>query len=261
MRRCPHPKSACIGPAAAADGISAAGALNQDTARLSNPSNMRNNGHAVPPDWGQQGHLELEVKLLATPSSLRRVLGSAMIQSLAAGPSSVQTLVTVYYDTPANWFALHNLTLRVRWDGEKWVQELKARIEAQEGIFRRWEWEQETCSPTPSLAPFTDDSIGISIPPHVAASIIPVFETRFSRTSITLEVPLGQDGSARIVVAFDEGVIVAGTRQQPIAEIELELLSGPEEALGLLAKRLTEAFDLQLGYASKAERGYHLLAG
>lgn len=201
------------------------------------------------------GHLELEVKLLAAPEVLRRVLESSLIRRQAIKPAVTQSLVNTYYDTPAHWFMRNDLTLRVRWDGERWIQGLKLRIEAKGGVFRRLEWEQQIPSATPVADVIAGGPNGLAVTNEIAAAM-PVFETRFTRVNELLE-PQDSDG-AQIAVAFDEGVIVAGTRSEPIAELELELISGSETALTRLAGALAETFNLRPGHASKAQRGYRL---
>jgi len=57
---------------------------------------------------------------------------------------------------------------------------------------------------------------------------------------------------------FDTGLIVAGDRQEPIAEMELELLDGAPADLFELARTLQAKATLTLAFESKAERGYRL---
>lgn len=212
-----------------------------------------------PPDhvrWRAHSHLEREVKLHGDPLTLRQVFSSPLIQGLTAGPAVTQTLVNVYYDTPERWFLLHGLTLRVRWDGERWIQGLKSRVEPQDGVFRRWEWEQEIPSGRPVAARIADGLGGTTVAPEHFATIAPIFETRFTRLNARLE-PQGR-GGAVIAATFDDGAIVSGSRSEPVSELELELVSGSEADLSLLAGRLAKAFGLRPGNASKAQRGYQL---
>ncbi|MEY2632915.1 MAG: hypothetical protein RIR00_1569, partial [Pseudomonadota bacterium] len=85
----------------------------------------------------------------------------------------------------------------------------------------------------------------------------PVFTTDFQRRTWVLE----QDGS-RVELALDQGRIEAGGQQQPICELELELLAGDEAILLQLSARLQADLPLTPTRSSKAERGYTLfLAG
>ncbi len=208
--------------------------------------------------WPDGCHQELEVKLLATPALIARVRESAVIQELAVRPPSTLALVNIYYDTPSRWFAAHDLILRVRSDGQRHILGLKSRGEARQGLFRRWEIEHVVASPRPDMAMVAGilaDGFAMEAP----ADIAPLFETRFTRIEFALDVPGGPDGDAgRVALAFDEGAIVAGARTETIAEIELELVSGPEAALTELAGRLVAGYGLRYGGASKAHRGYRL---
>ena len=63
---------------------------------------------------------------------------------------------------------------------------------------------------------------------------------------------------ASVEIAFDEGTIEAGPRQEVLSEIEIELKSGNAGALFDLGTQLLDTAPLQVGTRSKAERGYAL---
>jgi inorganic triphosphatase YgiF len=94
------------------------------------------------------------------------------------------------------------------------------------------------------------------------AQLAPVFRTRFLRTAWDLEYR-----GARIEAVIDEGRIEAGARTEPILEAELELKSGPAEAVWHLARHLSGAAGGRPGLRllpygdSKAARGYRLALG
>ncbi len=67
------------------------------------------------------------------------------------------------------------------------------------------------------------------------------------------------DGS-QVEVAFDQGLVVAGDRQEPICEVELELKSGQTDALFILARQLCEHGGIRFGNLSQPARGYRLAA-
>ncbi len=211
--------------------------------------------------YGHGFHTEIEFKFLASPAVLGQIHDSLLIRSLARGASRHQTLVSTYYDTPGLWFASHGLSLRVRWDGERWVQGLKARIEKQDGFFHRREWEQQIPSSQPVAARIFGAPEGVVISPEVIAAIEPLFETRFGRVAIEIDAPNrhARGGeAARIAMALDVGAIIAGGRSEAISEVELELVSGSVEALAEIAFHLRDAFDLRPGHLSKGKRGYRL---
>jgi inorganic triphosphatase YgiF len=66
---------------------------------------------------------------------------------------------------------------------------------------------------------------------------------------------------AAIELAFDDGLIQAGDGTAPVCEVELELKSGPPQALFALARELAHAAPLYLSFESKAAQGYALAEG
>lgn len=64
---------------------------------------------------------------------------------------------------------------------------------------------------------------------------------------------------ARIELVIDRGSVNAADRSTPVSECELELKSGPPEALFRLAQQLNTIAPVKLGVLTKSERGYRLL--
>jgi inorganic triphosphatase YgiF len=88
------------------------------------------------------------------------------------------------------------------------------------------------------------------------SSLKPAFNVRVSRRQRLVR----HDG-AEIELALDQGEVVGGEATAAICEVELELKSGPAEALFTLARVLGEAAPLYLSFDSKAARGQALVAG
>ena len=93
-----------------------------------------------------------------------------------------------------------------------------------------------------------------------APALHALFRTDFSRTLWRVAI-----GGATVEAAVDVGEIVvqtqSDTRREPISEIELELIDGPEAALATLAAELQQALPgLAPENISKAQRGYRLRA-
>ena len=84
-------------------------------------------------------------------------------------------------------------------------------------------------------------------------ALVPVFTTKVRRHARQLDLP-----DASVEIAFDEGMIEAGGRQEALSEIELELKSGNAGILFDLGTQLLDAAPLKVGTRSKAERGYAL---
>jgi triphosphatase len=199
--------------------------------------------------------VEIELKLLLTPEDLRRVSRHPAVVPLRAGRGRTDRLVSVYYDTPDAALARAGVALRVREIRGRWVQTVKGGGAAAGGLHEReeLEWRLPGEAPDPGLltgTPFEELFAGEA----VTGRLVPVFRTEFERVARPLEWP---DGS-RAELALDRGTITAGARSEPVSELELELRSGDATRLFELAQGLAADLPLQLGHASKAERGYAL---
>ncbi|MFD2136662.1 CHAD domain-containing protein [Novosphingobium resinovorum] len=80
--------------------------------------------------------------------------------------------------------------------------------------------------------------------------IVPVF---------TVENERRQWMSGGIEISLDEGRVIAGDRETPFVEVELEHKEGDPAAIFALARTIDAVAPVQLGVMSKAERGYRLL--
>lgn len=89
------------------------------------------------------------------------------------------------------------------------------------------------------------------------SELTPLFSTNFTREQWLIAMP---DGS-QIEVAFDQGKVEAGDKEDPICEVELELKSGQTDALFTLARSFSEEGGMRLGNLSKAAKGYRLACG
>ena len=179
-----------------------------------------------------------------------------VLLAMSAVQSEVQSdLISTYYDTPDLALNRKQLTLRVRKQGRKFVQAVKAGDSAGSDLLVRREWEDPIASKRPNIdAPKTGKQLPASIRKQ---DLRPVFTTSITRTAIKVE----PHSSTQIEAAIDEGEIrtANGSGVEPISEIELELKSGNPAVLFDVALRLLEAAPVRIETRSKAERGYRLL--
>ncbi|MFP5410094.1 MAG: CHAD domain-containing protein [Gammaproteobacteria bacterium] len=196
---------------------------------------------------------EIELKLTLPPGAVDAFL-RRMARRRAA--PSVQTLVTLYFDTPDFALSAAGVALRVRRVGRRWLQTLKTEGERAGGLSRRIEYEMPVRGGALDWTRFPPEALA-HVPDSARAQVVPVFETRFHRTAWLLK---GR-GGAQIEVALDVGEVVAGERSQPLCEIELELKSGQPDALFALALDWAGAFGCLPFDVSKAERGVRLAHG
>ncbi len=200
----------------------------------------------------QSVNVEFELKLSSGSKDLAALYDSSLLVAHERGQPSDRRLETTYYDTPDQALFRAGMTLRVRCEGQTFVQTLKeASLEG--GPIRRREWQ----APVPTIAPVPSmfaDRLPKALRSALGANgLRPVFTTTVRRCQRVLDV-----AGASVEVAFDQGIIEAGDHKVPITEIELELKSGAPAALYELALQLLDLHAFNLGGQSKADRGYAL---
>ena len=192
---------------------------------------------------------ETELKLAASPAMLAQLRNHPLL----AGADAAQTLVARYFDTPEASLHSHGATLRVRDDGGAREQTFKSSGKGSGNLHRR-EWNLPASGPTPDPSAFPADARELLDPLLDGASLRALATTRVARTTRRLHF-----GGSTIEAAFDEGAVEAGRRQRPIAELELELLTGDAADLFALARQLPLGPELGWSTESKGARG-HVLA-
>jgi triphosphatase len=198
---------------------------------------------------------EVELKLLAPAGTLDQLREAAVIARRARNGSVARQLDAVYYDTPDRSLYCHGLSLRVRHNGNGYVQTLK-RSPSHGRPFARREWETSVEGVTPDLASLPVSEIGAPLDGLAASTLNPIFATKIRRQTQRLDLP-----GAVVEVAFDEGTIETGERSEELSEIELEVKAGDPRVLYDLGIELLEIVPLKIGTQSKADRGYGLAYG
>lgn len=202
--------------------------------------------------------MEIELKLLVAPEDLAGLTRHPALQTLQRTEPRIEQLHTLYYDTAARDLAQAGIALRVRRSGAQWIQTLKAGGRSAGGLHQRVELEWPLADAALDLGRLADTPYAeLFADEHMRDGLAPVFETEFERTAIVL----GFADGTTAELALDRGVVRAGTRSEPISEIEIELLSGNAQSLFDFALALSENIPLRLGYLSKAERGDALATG
>ena len=194
---------------------------------------------------------ELEIKLELSKEAADRVAALPWLRELASGPAKTENLVSVYFDTKRRKLRSRGLSLRVRHVRDRRIQTIKAESSG----LTRDEWEQDISGDVPDL-----DLIDETAPKKLKSrklrrKLQPLFETVVERTTMSID----QNGSL-LNLAIDRGAVRAGTRQQPINEVEIELKKGDPSAVTALAERLSRSEPVSFGVQSKSERGYALLS-
>jgi len=186
---------------------------------------------------------EIELKFTCEPSDIAAVFAAA-----PAGEDETRQLVSTYFDTPARTLRKAGASLRIRVCGDKRIQTLKRG----DGFARQeHEAEVQRDTPDPSLGPLPE-----MLPRRQRAALGPAFSVNVTRRQRHL-----RHAGAEIELAIDEGEVRAGEAARRLCEVELELKSGPPEALFALARELARAAPLYLSFETKAAWGAALLDG
>jgi len=202
---------------------------------------------------------EIEIKLKAAPDVLREVWDGPLLTGPRAAGDESRRLDSTYYDTADHALRRRGVGCRVRFDGERYVQTVKARC-AEGAVHARREWQWPVAGGRPDFTRIDDPPLAEALGGVTSGDLAAVFRTRVERATRRLDIAEA-GGGAIVEAALDIGGIVAGRRRTPIAEIELELLEGAPSALYNLARSLIDGAPLSLELRSKAARGYALVIG
>lgn len=198
---------------------------------------------------------ETELKLQLKPTDLPLLLAHPLL----ADATPAERLWNTYFDTPDLALKTRRMAVRERLAGEVWLLTVKTAGSSAGGVSRRREWEGLTTPGALNFAALVDDATLAAELMALRPALRPLFATDFARRRWVLN-----HAGAQVEVALDEGTVsVPGTAlSEPLLELELELLSGPEAALLLLADELRRCPGGPLALApsdvSKAQRGMAL---
>jgi triphosphatase len=199
--------------------------------------------------------METELKLSLSASDLPRLLAHPLL----AQRGGVQRLLNTYFDTPDLALQQRRMAVRERLAGEQWLLTVKTAGQSTGGLSRRQEWEGPTSPGALQFDALVDDPALAQDLMALRPNLRALFCTDFERQRWVIT-----HAGAEIEVALDQGRIhVPGTdRSEPLLELELELLSGPESALMALADVLRQTPQGPVALApcdaSKAQRGMAL---
>jgi inorganic triphosphatase YgiF len=197
---------------------------------------------------------EVELKLALEETHQARFLRHPLLRQ--ASERHVAQLDNIYYDTAKLALRRRGIALRLRRQGNEWLQTVKLAGSAGAGLSSRPEWER----PYGGHFDFSDiEQAALRCwlqRPSLLARILPVCETRFRRVTWRLPAEPGA-----VLVTLDRGWVIADGKREAISEVELELDGAPVQALFHIAGQLAERISLTPAVLSKAERGYRLHSG
>ena len=199
--------------------------------------------------------METELKLSLNEADLPRLLAHPLLTPRG----DKLHLLNTYFDTPELALQQRRMAVRERLAGDQWLLTVKTAGQSQNGLSRRQEWEGPTTPGELQFETLVDDTALAQDLMTLRPNLRALFCTDFERQRWVIA-----HAGAQIEVALDQGRIhVPGTElSEPLLELELELLSGPDEALMALADVLRQTPQgpvmLVPSDASKAQRGMAL---
>jgi triphosphatase len=201
----------------------------------------------------------------------------ALRQAAMAQGAQPQRLRARYFDTDDGRLAAQQIALRLRLEGSRWIQTVKA---PSKHLMARLEDNADVDAPASA-----DDMPAVEVSRHAgtpagdrlrkalakgpdgshgagrgaddgSARLKPLYGTDIQRLTRLVETPAG-----RVEIAMDEGVIESAGRSTAVHEVELEWKGGTLDATFDLALEWVRAHGLWMSTQSKGERGERLFKG
>ena len=222
---------------------------------------------------------EFELKFEISAQSLPKI-----VAAFHAKHAQLQLLQACYFDTKDGALAKNGLTLRMRKEGNEWVQTAKGltsnaleRLEhnvevgslstnAMDTIVtgsKASSFKLSSHMPSINVLRHADEKIGkliikvLNIKPNKPVpALIPIYETDVQRLKITVK----QAGSF-IEIALDQGMVISGGRSAALCELEIELKEGKPEHAAALARIWCAKYGLWLSTINKSMKGQRLHDG
>lgn len=200
---------------------------------------------------------ETEIKLRVSRETLAALREHPLLKKRNKSGWEQRELYNQYFDTPSRDLAAAKVALRLRRDGDQFIQTLKTRGQSVAGLSERNEWDWYLSKAKLDLKKLDESCWPAALAELDKTLLQPIFTTDFIRQRA--EIAWGR-GKAKVVIeaALDLGKVIAGEGEEEICELELELRQGEPEALLELACELAADLSLMPCDISKAERGYRL---
>jgi len=198
---------------------------------------------------------ETELKLELNPEYAANLHAHPIVKSVNDSKRTM-SLNATYFDSPDHLLFSKDSFLRIRKEGNSWIQALKTAQTNTAGIHHRDEWETEIMSEQLELDKFPGEvKQSLFSDDTISNKLRPVFNVNIERTIWDV---ITSDGS-KIELCFDQGKVKTGITEEAICEIELELKSGKATSLCQTALELLDNIPLIIENRSKSKRGYSLL--
>lgn len=201
---------------------------------------------------------EIEIKLYASSQTLAKIYKDPCFATYSHMEWQQKELFNQYIDTEDHALTAASVALRIRKDGEQYIQTLKTKGHSLGGFSERDEFDWLIETPKLNLSLLDKEHWPITLQAIDKTKLTTIFSTDFNR-DYALFTWQKDKATARIEVAIDRGFVKAKQQQEAISELELELREGNAKVMLDFAIELAKKFPLIPSDTSKAERGYRLI--
>ena len=223
--------------------------------------------------------MEIELKYLINDERNTETIWTELQshEGVVTGSAEEKLMHAVYFDAADERLSKKKIAVRVRREGEELVATVKwggnlRKAESAGAVVDQARGAGEALHARPELnVPVVDDGWFTAPPSNLFGDseigqrivellgeepLVPLLETKFMRRLVQIRVAAeDRDGHMLCEAAVDTGSIVAGTKSEPICELELELMEGDSAALVKLGEELEARYGLVAGEKSKFARG------
>ena len=204
--------------------------------------------------------MEIELKYrIDDPKTIDKIFSETVINKNKDAEAEMVPMDAVYFDTEDGALTKHNIAFRVRREGDNYVATVKWNDDVEEGLYKREElnvYVDEESINNPYISVFDQSEVEELL--HSLSDgkkFIRLMEMNFVRRQIRID-----NGDCICEISADIGKIICNEKSTDILELELELLSGSQDALSALGKSFADKYMLEPEGKSKFVRGYELLA-
>jgi len=205
--------------------------------------------------------MEQEMKYAVPSKEVSDRIWENSLISKYGDESTRESLVmkAVYFDTEDRDLSKHNMTVRVRGEGDRKFASLKWGGCHKNGFHERNEINvpvdnESFIAPNPELFKGSDD--GETLLNLIGGKpLINLIEMSFLRRRIRLNYK-----DSLVELALDFGEIITDNGNAPILELELELFTGSVNSLLELGEEFAKEYGLEPEDRSKFSRGYKLIS-
>ena len=192
--------------------------------------------------------MELEFKLAVSNAALlEQILFDEQVAQVRQGGYRLIDMATIYYDTPDRRLSDRRWTLRLRQENADLVATLKTPGDGR----ARGEWECTANHIQAAIPQLLEAGAPQELTELLADQpLIPLCAAQFTRRAAMLSF---SDGTT-CELCGDVGMLVGGSNEEFLCEVELELKSGDADTVEAFAGELMDRFDLQEEPRSKFAR-------